>query len=247
MRTKYPVIMIVILFILIILSGCEEKRDVYSGTIEEQKNENKYTAFYTNITVDDAQEIINNGVNLTIVDCRNKQLYEVEWIPNAIWCNRSESFYNTTNNLLIYSTNGGFSIEFCKKLVNLTYGAIYNLEGGIDAWKNAGYKTETIYTSFITNITVDDAQEIINNVVNLTIVDCRDCECRIDSMIPNAIWEPEPNGFYFTTNDLLIYSQDGGQSFEFCKKLVNLTYGVIYNLEGGMNAWENAGYEVIIT
>jgi rhodanese-related sulfurtransferase len=48
--------------------------------------------------------------------------------------------FNTTENLLIYSKNGTVAEEdFCKVLVNHVYGKIYNLEGGFDAWKEAGY------------------------------------------------------------------------------------------------------------
>lgn len=114
-----------------------------TGCIEEQNNENKYTTFFTNISVDNAQELINNSLNLTIVDCRGcKCSYNKEQIPNAIWDKVPEHFYNTTNDLLIYCQCGETSVEFCEKLVNHTYGAIYNLEGGIDAWKNEGYPIE---------------------------------------------------------------------------------------------------------
>jgi len=44
--------------------------------------------------------------------------------------------------LLIYSEDGKRGENFCKKLVGHVYGKIYNLEGGIEAWKAAGYGLE---------------------------------------------------------------------------------------------------------
>lgn len=78
------------------------------------------------------------------------------------------------------------------------------------------------------------------------IVDVRSCKCNYDAgHLPNATWNINPQSFYNTTNDLLIYDNTGAKSIEFCEQLVNHTYGAIYYLEGGINAWQNAGYEVV--
>ena len=247
MNGKLLMTAMIILIGLTLNSGClNEQTGGLNDSFEDYTNEFRYTTFFTNLTVENAQELINKSVNLTIIDYRNKEIYEIEWIPNAIYGSAPENFFNETNDLLIYSHNGGSSTEFCKKLVNHTYGEIYNLEGGINAWKNAGYTTETVYTKFFTNITGDDVKDLINNSINLTIVDCTSCECRINWMIPNAIWIESPGEFYFTKDDLLIYSYDGKTSFEFCKKMVNYCYGSIYNLEGGINAWKNESYIIEI-
>jgi rhodanese-related sulfurtransferase len=48
-----------------------------------------------------------------------------------------------TEDLLVYSKNNVDSIEFLEKLLNQTYSDLYYLEGGINAWKLAGYPVET--------------------------------------------------------------------------------------------------------
>ena len=108
-----------IIFIgLTLNSGClNEQTDGLSDSFEDYTNEFRYTTFFTNLTVENAQELINKTVNLTIIDYRNKDIYDIEWIPNAIFGSAPENFFNETNDLLIYSYNGGFSTEFCKKLI----------------------------------------------------------------------------------------------------------------------------------
>lgn len=102
------------------------------------------------------------------------------------------------------------------------------------------------YTTSYTTIDPKTAYELVFNDSNpLTIVDIRSCDCDFDEEhIPDAIWQVNPTLLYNTTNDILIYCQDGLSSVTFCKDLLNHTYGAVYVLEGGINAWKNAGCRV---
>jgi rhodanese-related sulfurtransferase len=101
------------------------------------------------------------------------------------------------------------------------------------------------YTLSYAIISPEDAQELISTKPDLIIADVRGCDCDFDEEhIPDAIWQVNPTLLYNTTNDILIYCQDGLSSVTFCKDLLNHTYGAIYVLEGGINAWKNAGYRV---
>lgn len=97
---------------------------------------------YSTISADDAYSLASIGNNLTtIIDIRScKCNYNKEHIPNAIWNINPQSFYNTTSNLIIYDNTGEKCIAFCEELVGHVYGSIYYLEGGINAWKDAGYE-----------------------------------------------------------------------------------------------------------
>ena len=48
--------------------------------------------------------------------------------------------------------------------------------------------------------------------------------------------------FYETENITLVYSRDGEVGKDFCQELVGHVYGKIYNLEGGWDAWNSAGF-----
>jgi len=102
------------------------------------------------------------------------------------------------------------------------------------------------YTTSYTAIDPEAAYEIVfNNSQYLIVVDIRSCDCSYDKgHIPHAIWQPSPTAFYETTSDLLIYCNDGELSVTFCEDLLNHTYGAIYLLDGGIEAWKNAGYRV---
>ena len=114
----------------------------------------------------------------------------------------------------------------------------------LSGWMEELQPKKSSYTTFFTSISPDNVQAVINSNVNLTVVDVRGCECSYDKgHIPNAIWDVSPRNFFNTTNDLLVYCQDGIISLAFCEKLVDHTYGALYCLEDGLDAWENAGYE----
>jgi len=109
---------------------------------KEQQLQPDYTASYTAIDPKTAYELVFNNSNpLTIVDVRSCDCdYEEGHIPKAIWRTYAPSLYETTSDLLVYCNDGELSVTFCEDLLDHTYGAIYLLEDGINAWKNAGYR-----------------------------------------------------------------------------------------------------------
>lgn len=136
---------VLILFVILIAFA-----SVYVATsyFFSEPTEIKYTSSYKNISPEAAYNIINKTKNLVIIDCRGlegcgpcqiKRDGRLDF--DVVYLNQNPYVhYNTTENLLIYSKNGTVAEEdFCKVLVNHVYGKIYNLEGGFDAWKEAGY------------------------------------------------------------------------------------------------------------
>ena len=109
-------------------------------------NENKgptgpvITVIYSGITPETAYDLTVNDKDLLVIDVRTcKCNYNSGHLPNATWANNPLGYYNTTSDLLIYENNETLSIEFCEQLINHTYGKLLYLEGGINAWKDAGY------------------------------------------------------------------------------------------------------------
>ena len=111
----------------------------------QQSEEIKYTKFYTNVTADLAYNIMNNSINLTIIDCRGLEgcgpcsFKNDGHLKGATLNSNAETLYNLSNDILVYSKDGTIGASFCKELINNVYGKIYNIDGGINAWKNLKY------------------------------------------------------------------------------------------------------------
>jgi rhodanese-related sulfurtransferase len=129
--------------IIIIISIIAVSALTLTANWEEQVYpERKYTTSYTPVTPLEAKELINNTINLVIADIRGCDCdYNKGHLEYAIWQTYAPNFYNTVHDLLIYDKNGTNSIKYCKNLINHVYGEIYYLEGGIEAWEEAGFKT----------------------------------------------------------------------------------------------------------
>jgi len=105
---------------------------------------------YTNISVAEAYDIINTttDINLSIIDvrglegCGTCQFKNKGHLPSAVLNSNPDSLFNSTAIFIIYSVDGTVGANFSQQLVNRVYGKIYNLEGGFDAWQDAGYELE---------------------------------------------------------------------------------------------------------
>jgi len=105
----------------------------------------RYTTIYTNVTADAAYNLINENVNLKIIDCRGLEgcgpcAFKNEGhIKGADLNSNPETLYNCSDDILVYSVDGIVGASFCNDLINHVYGKIYNLEGGINAWKEKNF------------------------------------------------------------------------------------------------------------
>lgn len=87
-----------------------------------------------------------------------------------------------------------------------------------------------------------DIDQLIKSNPTATIVDCSSDNTYFsgNQKIPNAIWSRNPLTLYDRKETLILYStDDGSESIEYAKELMNHVYGQVYILEGGFNAWQN--------
>lgn len=118
----------------------DSQNDIYKG----------YARSYTNISVSKAYNLINSttDINLSIIDVRGLegcgpcQFKNKGHLPGAVLNSNPDSLFNTTALFIIYSVDGTVGANFSQQLVNHVYGMIYNLEGGFEAWKDAGFELE---------------------------------------------------------------------------------------------------------
>jgi rhodanese-related sulfurtransferase len=100
------------------------------------------------------------------------------------------------------------------------------------------------------SITPVAASRLIAEKKNLTIVDVRTLEERELAAIENSVLIPvgqviKGDFSLPKTQPILIYCAVGGRSFYAAKYLIIRGYQEIYNLEGGVEAWQKAGLPVI--
>jgi hypothetical protein len=110
-----------------------------------------------------------------------------------------------------------------------------------------GNTDNLVLTSTYSFILPEKAYDLIKNKSEcLTIVDIRSCRCNYEkNHLNGAIWNINPKSFFNTTDDLLIYDNNGSLSVNFCEELVGKVYGKIMYLEGGMDNWLALDYPVI--
>ena len=102
------------------------------------------TTTFTALSAHDAYNLtIANETPLIIADMRScKCSYNNGHLPNATWNTNPYSFFNMTEDLLIYADEESESIDYCKTLLNNTYSRLFYISGGFDAWKIASLPFE---------------------------------------------------------------------------------------------------------
>ena len=102
---------------------------------------------YVSISPGEANELITSNEDLVILDIRAVEAYNAEHIKNAACEEELEGIDQYIGKeILVYDDNGTESMEYGEMLAQLSFQGfrfkkIYNLEGGLKAWKEAGFQT----------------------------------------------------------------------------------------------------------
>ncbi|MEG3439733.1 rhodanese-like domain-containing protein [Pannus brasiliensis CCIBt3594] len=93
------------------------------------------------------QQLLENR-SVTLVDAREPSEYREEHIEGAILVplstlDRQPPSIELARKLVLYCRSGNRSAQAARKLHALGYRDLSHLEGGITAWKKAGYSTKT--------------------------------------------------------------------------------------------------------
>lgn len=97
----------------------------------------------SNVTVDEAQQLMSEESDLIILDVRTQQEYDSGHIPNAILIPVGEledrlGELDEMKTILVYCQSGVRSAQARQILADNGFSEVYNLEGGIIAWQEAG-------------------------------------------------------------------------------------------------------------
>jgi len=240
----------------------------------------KLEADYTNITQYDLWELLNdtsNGIQIPI-DVRSISEWRTERINTPIpehprWYylellkddNVLPKFlYQYSNCSVVLMCKSGYrSFTATKILIENNFtGEIYNLIGGINAWKQGGLPTAP---GSIYNITVYEAWELLNTTINgiQQPIDIRPQEewnrSQIDTPIPedpiyqnytDLIKNNIKRQLFMTEHvgeELIFIDTNGYQSPLATGKLFHYNFtGTLYSIIGGIEAWIEAGLPIII-
>ena len=127
---KRSVLALLVLFILV-LSGCSAKEPVSTNTDKMS---------YTQISQDEAKDMMTKDDGHIVVDVRRQDEYDAGHIPGAILipsesigCDPPEALPDYDQIILIYCRSGNRSKQAAEKLAAMGYTNIYEF-GGINTW-----------------------------------------------------------------------------------------------------------------
>jgi len=128
-----------------------DKISVHQSLIEDLKSRITYLQahvdiFYGNVTVEQARKLISSNISLVILDVRTPSEYESGHIKGAknIPVDELETRIVELNRdieTLVYCRLGMRSTRAMHILNYHNFTKVYNMLGGIEAWKQAGYST----------------------------------------------------------------------------------------------------------
>ncbi len=102
---------------------------------------------YTDVTASEAKALIESNPETVILDVRSYMEYREEHIPGAYNIPLYQLEHrivelNKEDEILVYCVIGIISEDASEVLVKNNFTKVYNMVGGIRAWKRAGYPTE---------------------------------------------------------------------------------------------------------
>jgi len=153
---------------------------------------------YINVNVSEAKQMIESNPYLVILDVRTLEEYKEGHIENAVWIPVTElesrlHELDTVKETLVYCKLGGRSATASQILVDNGFTSVYNMVGGITAWRNEGYWIEIIHEG---DLIIDGTQTYV--IENCTCV--QKGNVRVSDIariiIRNAIFKIEPQDYW---------------------------------------------------
>lgn len=120
-------------------SGKDVVTTVNSGTC--MAGDTMAEGTYTDISVEEANHMIESDPEVIILDVSNRGEYDSEHITDAMWIRISNASVISEldeyadRSIIVYSRGGVGSREACRVLIEHGFENIYNMVGGINAWR----------------------------------------------------------------------------------------------------------------
>lgn len=146
-RPKLLIVLCAFMLALVLLPACSSTSGSSgsSSSGSSSQTSSGQSSGYTTVSVEEAKQMIDAG-GITVVDVRRSDEYASGHLPGAINVpnediskTQPEALPDKDAKLLVYCRTGVRSAQASTKLVDMGYTQVYNMDGGITAWK---YDTE---------------------------------------------------------------------------------------------------------
>ncbi len=217
----------------------------------------------------------------TLVDIRTPEEFAEGHLKGAVLINYKKRTFPDYINVIdkekpvaIYCRSANRSGKAAYIMQNLGFKKVYDLAGGIKAWKKAGLPIETTdndankaiqeklkngdykgrnLAGEFHQVGVDEFEKLIKSG-EVTLVDCRTPEEFAESHIDGAINIDWKHNRHFiddfkkqitNAKPVAIYCRSGNRSTRAMFALGAVGYSKIYNLEHGIKSWKKAGKPLV--
>jgi rhodanese-related sulfurtransferase len=221
------------------------------------------------ISAQTAYRMVNSGV--LVVDVRTPSEYDIMHINNSV----NIPYYNMTDfatrlsplagkqntQMILYCRTGVRSKNAWLYLNSTGYTEIYNMLGGINAWRALNY---TVWEAPSEAISLTEAwwmveagQGVKGTFPNMVIVDVRDAASYAIGHLPNATDMPYVNDFQFKSeitsvlsgkenSEIVVYCNGDGCELASMASSVLIENGFtkVYWIPDGYGGWVAAGYPI---
>lgn len=102
---------------------------------------------FNNLAQNDFKELLDSNENVFLLDTHIPEQQHIKgidaFIPyNEIETNLDKLPKDKSTPIAVYCRSGSMSFEASQKLIDLGYENVYNLVGGANSWRTAGYEFE---------------------------------------------------------------------------------------------------------
>jgi len=194
---------------------------------------------YAEINADSAFSLVqnnNDNPNFIILDIRTPNEYTPDHIKNGVNLNYYNSDFKQTldtliknKTYLIHCRSGSRSRKAFKIMKDLNFAKVYNMKGGISAWKNKSFPTTDIFSPIIksvsrdTSFTLEIDDEKAKDTISITITNFGNDTLKFSS-ISNI------NNTGFTTDFDISKSLTGFDDYTF-----NIIYSITTNTKDSID------------
>jgi rhodanese-related sulfurtransferase len=221
---------------------------------------NSYLPEIKRISVEDLKTKLDAGANIIVIDSEPDLNYKISHIVGAVSM-PLETMAVPYSNLDIYDEIITYcnwpdeeeSARAAQKLIEAGYSNAKALDGGIIAWKSAGFPVESVndYLPEINRISAEDLKAKLDAGSNIVIIDSRAESYYQISHIVGAISIPSEAMTAPYTNldgydEIITYCNwpDEEESARAAQKLTEAGYSNVKALDGGIIAWRDAGFPI---
>lgn len=196
----------------------------------------------------------DNNEDFILIDVQNTEDYIQATIPTAISIPLTEidqRYEELPKNKQIIATDAGGSCQECSRAVEILrdygFADIKKLNGGVNAWSNAGYPVINGNEVTFKNINSDILLDYVDAGEKVVIIDVRDKEKYDAGHIVGAIHMPFEGLAGNIDNipknkKIVIYDESGNRSKIAIKQFIYKGYMEVANLLRGYKDWQANNY-----